>query len=197
MNNQQTKLSTPLFFCGLKHSGKTTHGRLTAEKRNLRFKDVDDLILESLQREEQRKELTIREFFRTHGKDTFMEAEAEVLCKSLVSDSLHNHELLYSLGGGVCDNSGAVACIKAAKGTVFYIRQEEAVLFARIERKGLPPFLDTEDPVKSFHRLFTDRDKKYLGLADFVIDISGERPIEESFKLIDAQITALEAGEMG
>ena len=57
-----------LFFTGMKHSGKTTFARGTAERFSLTWADADDLILERI------APLSVREFYRSEGKEAFMRA---------------------------------------------------------------------------------------------------------------------------
>jgi shikimate kinase len=194
-NQLLKKIPLPLFFCGLKHCGKSTLGSLIAEKHHLQFSDADDLILDSLQTQYARK-ITVREYYRTFGREAFAEIEFASLRNYLAqSADAKKSRLLVALGGGACDNNRLIQHIRISGGTIFYIQQDEKILLTRIMKNGIPPFLDQNAPEVSFHNLFRERDEKYRVISDYIIDISGDQPIEQSAGMINNFLMYLEAGE--
>ncbi len=194
-NTSLKKIPLPIFFCGLKHCGKSTLGRLIADKHHLHFSDADDLILDTLQRKNLRSS-TVRDYYRTFGREAFAEIEFASMHSFLEkSAKAKEPELLVALGGGACENTLLIQHIKLSGGTIFYIQQDEQVLLARIMKSGIPPFLDQKAPEVSFHSLFTERDAEYRLISDYIIDISGDQPIEQSAGMIDNFLMHLEAGE--
>jgi shikimate kinase len=169
-------LKNNYFFCGIKHSGKTTHAKIFAKNHNLSIFDGDDLILKSLNGQ------SIRSFYREFGKDAFMKEElASIL--SFISEKKDNRVL--SLGGGICDNKKAIELLKD-NGLIIFIRVDELTLYNRIIKDGIPPFLEG-NPKEKFHILFNERDTKYLSFCDIVIEVQ-DAPIDETADIIDAEI---------
>jgi shikimate kinase len=156
-------METFLFFCGIKHCGKTTLGNLVAEALGSRCVDNDDLVLEAIRPTWP----TVRSFYRSQGKQAFMDAEANALSSFLAAAS---EPCVVSLGGGACDNDALWPLI-ASYGKSVYLRVAEPVLLERILADGLPPFLDSEDIEGSFARLYADRDERYGKTCDIVINL--------------------------
>ena len=150
-----------LIFTGLKHSGKTTFARLTAEHFNTEWKDSDDLILERI------KPLTIREFYKSKGKLAFMDAES----KCVLSYIEKNDNFVLSLGGGVADNSFLMDKLNESGFIIYLVREEKVLLKKILEKGGIPPFLDQNDVESSFHTLYLRRDAVYRKYADLIIDL--------------------------
>ena len=69
-------------------SGKSTIGRLLAQKLNLRFFDIDFLI-------ENKTNMKIAEIFKKKGEDEFRNLEKEITLKFL-----NKTNCIISLGGG-------------------------------------------------------------------------------------------------
>ena len=156
----KTSMNTHLFFCGIKHSGKSTLGRLVARNLLCPWVDSDDLIL-SLHEEG----TTIRSLYQKEGKQSFMDWE----CKA-VSTFLKSAEepSIVSLGGGACDNQALMSLIQK-HGKIIYLMVEEKVLLNRILTTGLPPFLDPENIEESFSGLYAHRHALYSTMADFLV----------------------------
>jgi shikimate kinase len=188
----------PLYFCGIKHSGKSTLGRLTASRLGLHFYDSDELVLAYLHEKGQGGGFrTVRELYRTRGPEAFMEAEfaaaAELLAR--YEGGERQGSFLLALGGGFSDNFPLVRLITAGTGTVCYIVQDERILLERIMRGGIPPFLDSDDPAGSFGALFRKRDAACRKAADLLLDISGDQPAAASVAMILDRLTAAERQE--
>ena len=156
------RMKTHLFFCGIKHSGKSTLGRIVSSELGYDWVDLDDLILERLD-----KGTTIRSFYQQQGKEAFMQMEVEALKAFLASAE---GPAIISLGGGACDNEALTTLVKK-NGKVVYLVVEEAVLLKRILRGGVPPFLDPNDIQRSFSRLYARRHECYGSIADFLIHL--------------------------
>ena len=88
MINKLTKIS----LTGMMGSGKTSIGKILANKLNLPFYDSDKCI-------EDRIDLKISEIFSTYGESWFREQE-EKIC----NDILKKEEFVLALGGGAITN---------------------------------------------------------------------------------------------
>ncbi len=169
-----------LFFCGIKHSGKTSLGRLVARKTGYRCIDNDDLILKD------RPELTsIRQLYRNEGKTAFMAQEVSSL-EGFLSTKPTN--TIISLGGGACDNTRLISLIKTS-GKVIYLKVEKEVLLKRILAGGVPPFLDPNNIQGSFSELYTSRDALYGKFSDIVIELSPYTDINESAEYLFSRLS--------
>ncbi|MBK5200292.1 MAG: hypothetical protein JJE21_02030 [Spirochaetaceae bacterium] len=163
------------FFCGIKHCGKTTHAKIFGKKMNLPVFDGDDLILELI-------DTSIRDYYRTNGKEAFMNCEYLSLKNLLETNSKSK---VISLGGGICDNTKATLLLKV-KGIIIYIKLNEKTLFNRIIKDGIPPFLEGNSK-EIFHSLYLQRDAFYTNYANITIELE-EALINEAAAQIDAEI---------
>ncbi len=188
-------VTTPLFFCGIKHSGKSTLGRHIARTLRYEFHDSDDLILAYLAETLNEAPVSIRTFYRQYGKERFMAAEYEAIARFLTRWGTQGKPLVLALGGGACDNLRLMAYLHEAIGSLCYIRQSERVLFSRIMRSGIPPFLECEDPESAFHRLFVERDSIYAAASDHLFSIEGDQSISASVSMILTTRLPAVAGE--
>ena len=99
-------------LAGFMGCGKTTVGRLLAERLGWRFVDLDTRIVERVQS-------PIVEIFRLHGEPAFRQIEAEVLGRTLGEAVEGGRLAVFALGGGTLTRpenlarlrqSGAVLC---------------------------------------------------------------------------------------
>lgn len=176
-----------LFFCGIKHSGKTLFSFLTAERLNLPCFDLDDEV------KKRTGCVTIREYYIVHGKESFMNEEREAL---LSLENSITEPYILSLGGGGADNRALLNIIKSGdRNRLIYLRRPEELILPRILSNGIPPFLESGNVEKSFHELYSRRDEIYLENSDLVIEL-GEYGDKNS--KVDIIIKALEeAGYAG
>jgi len=89
LQEEQPQKKSHICLIGFMGSGKTTIGRLTAEKTGLAFVDTDTLIEKSAGE-------TVREIFRGKGEDFFRDCEASILKRHLPVSA----RKVFSLGGG-------------------------------------------------------------------------------------------------
>ncbi len=172
-NNDKHSL---IYLTGIKHSGKSNVGSYCAEHLKVDipvfFVDLDELILERISYE------SIRELYIAEGKDAFMKAERDALDAFLASHDTTGLTLtIMATGGGVCDNHHLIQRMKET-GTILYLSLKEKTLLERIKRKGLPPFIDRDDPEDSFHALFLQRDTLYRKFCDNVVPLADFESVE-------------------
>ncbi|MDC7234451.1 MAG: shikimate kinase [Spirochaetales bacterium] len=152
---------------GIKHTGKSTVGRILSKEMDMAFTDLDDLILKRLP-----FKWTIRKWYREKGADAFKKKEAEALGEYLANCNPDEFRIL-SLGGGTLENKAAVKLLKNPESTIFVLDEKEEILYQRIIRKGIPPFLDSRNPKESFSVLYNARRETLLNQGDHIINISG------------------------
>ena len=180
-----------LVLMGIKHCGKTTQGKLLAQKLNLPFYDTDDLITKEYKK-------TPREIYNEGGKAEFMKAEAAVckkLCESLKQEQ---NNCVIATGGGICDNTEALDALHDIGIFIFLCAEEETaanriVREIKTEKDGtltnLPSYIAKKSPSsllevrKIFHDFYTERVKIYSSIADVSIQMKNA-PKEENLSLI-------------
>ena len=77
-----------IFLVGYMGCGKTTFGRDLANKLNLQFADLDELI-------EERYKISINDFFLKYGEENFRRIE-----NMMLREQLTKHRIVISTGGG-------------------------------------------------------------------------------------------------
>ncbi len=163
---------------GMKHCGKTTVGRLVAERIGAPFWDLDDLIRHCYAQQFRLETApAVRAIYRGHGKSGFHEYERAAVAEFEQRLANSGGCAVLASGGGVVDNTPAVERL-AARCVVVYLDEAPEVLFERVAAGGLPPFLDSSDPRAAFLQLWRSRDRLYRRYADHVI-VQKARPPEE------------------
>lgn len=148
---------------GFRGTGKTTVGRILANRLGLPFYDTDALI-------EQRAGMPIPEIFRRAGEAHFRALEREVIA------SLRTAEGVIATGGGaVCDPAN-VADLRW-HGRVFLLTAAPEICHERIAGSDRPGLTDLS-PAEEIRTLLARRKDAYLGAADTCIDTGRRTPAE-------------------
>lgn len=167
-------------------TGKTTVGRIIANRLNWRFMDTDSLI-------EQKTGRTISEIFAQQGEEAFRKLESD-----MVSRLRHLRSMVIATGGGVVlkpDNrdalqrSGLVVCLDAPA---------EAIV-ARLSDRTDRPLLVSADPAARVGELMEVRAPAYAAIQHHV-NTAGHSPEEiaqEVLALRDAIRKANQLREVG
>lgn len=152
-------MSTPtLVLLGSMLAGKSTVGRLAAERLGRPFLDLDDEITRRTGR-------TPREWFQQQGEGAFRRVEADVALEIL------GDPVVLALGGGTFMN--AEVRMAAREAVTCYLRVPPDVALARISaaERATRPLLDG-DASRVLRERFAVRDPIYRG-AQYVVDASG------------------------
>jgi shikimate kinase len=159
-------------IAGMKHCGKTTHGKALAKHFRCSFYDTDDLI-EREYLERTGEKLTCREFFKQFGAEAFKEIEADVFRKLYEKLRRNNSSHVISLGGRLACNPDLEEELKNF-GLFIYIKTEPKLLFKRVMDRGRPPFLSAENPYDDFLRIYEEREPYFEKYAGLVIELTDE-----------------------
>jgi shikimate kinase len=170
-----------IVFIGMKHCGKTTHGKAFAAEMNYKFYDTDDVLMDMYNRRNTCT-LSVREIFDRIGDEGFRELEEEVMRLLLKLGQCN----VVSMGGRMPVNETIQADMKQLGFTVF-LKLPPEVLFKRVKRRGLPSFVDPLRPLESFIELYQRREGYYLDCADLVIEMD-DLPLSEARNLIFSRI---------
>ncbi len=164
-----------ILLAGLRGSGKTTLGRLLADRLTLPFVDLDDRTARVLSRD------TCAQALRDLGEPAFRAGEAKALAQVL-SDP----PSVVSLGGGTPTAPGARELIKASGALVLYLRLTPKRLAARLAQTDLEsrPSLTGHGVIEEIEQLFAQRDPIYQRLGE-TLDIETEGPVQTLERLVD------------
>lgn len=174
-----------LFFCGMKHSGKTTHGKKYGEKKDFPFDDLDQWI-EKVYFEERRKQLSCRKIFKKEGVAGFQNFETIALEKWLKTTETLSHPRILALGGGIASNQIATLLL-TTNGYIVYLEEKEEILWDRMKKKGFPPYLGLFCKHKRFQKIYKNRTEIYEIIADCKIALNNEDQ-ETNASLIEKEL---------
>ncbi len=161
-------LQTRVLLCGIKHSGKTTMGKLLAEILNVPFYDTDDLF-------SQKTGVPPRVFYREHGETLFQTEEAKIL-QSL--EDLCPSPSVIALGGGSLSNPFFPPYLLHDTGSIVWLKVKDEIAFQRILATGLPPFLEHEkEPFVYFKSMNVERNRYYAASASITLEIGDNENI--------------------
>jgi shikimate kinase len=153
-------LTTLLLLTGLRACGKTSLGRLAAEKLGWGFVDTDELA-------EARIGGSIADLVAERGWEAFRDLESDVLARVC-----ERERLVAATGGGAVLRPANRELMRRA-GLVVYLRTEPEVLAERLARDPLPqqrPSLTGRPPAEEMRRLHRERDHLYRECAHHVLD---------------------------
>lgn len=142
-----------IVLIGMMGSGKTTCGRLLAERLGRPFVDCDELI-------EQFTGRTIPEIFETDGEDAFRDLESQV-----IREVSAQRDLVVATGGGAVLRQANVAALRKNGVTVFLDRPVEDIL-AGVSMAGRPLGQGTAE---QFRATFALRLPSYRTAADVMV----------------------------
>lgn len=120
-------IQLPIYLVGYMASGKSTVGRLLADKLGWKFVDLDDAFL-------QIHGYTTAEYIREYGLDDFRRKEKYVV--EDLADAATSDKIIYATGGGYPTYEDNMECL-AELGTSFYLRWSPEHLTDRLFLSGI------------------------------------------------------------
>ena len=160
---------------GYRGSGKTTVGKILAQKLGLVFVDCDEVI-------ESDAKKSIREIFEAEGEPRFRELEIE----AIEAVSKRDGQVI-ATGGGCVLRRRNVRNLKAG-GVVFFLDAPPEAAYERISMdpssRARRPSLTGKDPLTEVREQMTFRRPYYLGAAEHVIDVSRRAPEELALEIL-------------
>jgi len=179
-----------LVLVGLMGTGKSTVGRIVAQRLQRKFVDTDRLI-------ESEQGKPVAQIFSEDGERAFRELEAEAVRRVSATRGQ-----VISVGGGAVMDPANVRHLKAT-GDVMLLRTELEQLAQRVGGANLPkrPLLagDDQDVRARLASLWDERRDAYMAAADTTVDTTA-RPIgdvvEEVMSWLAARPGALAPTEL-
>lgn len=155
-----------LVLIGMMGSGKTTVGRIAAERLGRPFFDSDTVI-------EARTGRTVRQIFADEGEDAFRTLETQVLAEALDSPE----PAVIAAAGGVVLRAENRAALRQAKARVIWLCADPVLLADRVRSGGHRPLLDA-DPEGTLRQMWVDREALYREVADAIVGVDGRSVYE-------------------
>ncbi|MGI8907163.1 MAG: (d)CMP kinase [Candidatus Sumerlaeaceae bacterium] len=150
---------------GMMGSGKTTVGKLVADRTGREFIDLDQMIVDKAGQE-------ISEVFDALGEDAFRQMETE--CLREVRAATH---AVIATGGGVVTRAENRRILRDL-GTVFWLDAPADALLDRIGDDESRPMLRGGDPLKRLEVLQAERREHYADASNIHLDTTEFTPQE-------------------
>jgi shikimate kinase len=174
-----------IVLIGMMGAGKTTVGRLMAERLGWQHLDSDAEVTAATGR-------TVPELFEEQGEAAFRAQEARVLAEAL-SGAL---PVVVSAAGGVVLSPSNRDLITGS-GTVVWLRADPALLARRVGTGTGRPLLD-DDPGARLTELDEVRRPYYQALAQVVVDVDDLTPEQVVDRVLsDPAVASAGAGRVG
>jgi shikimate kinase len=160
------KSNSLIVLVGARGTGKSTVGRMLAERLGWAFVDADEHL-------EAVAAATIADIFRLQGEAAFRDLEADVLAE-LAKRERH----VIATGGGVVlrDENRA----KLAGGFVVWLQATPEAAFARMQADPTTaarrPNLTSTGGIEELRTVMAAREPLYLAVADFTLDTANVSP---------------------
>ena len=177
-------MELPIYLVGYMGAGKTTAGRLLADKLGWRFVVLDEVF-------EHIHGYTTAEYIRTFGMEDFRKKEKYVV--EDLADQIPYEHVIYATGGGYPCWEDNMECLREL-GTSIYIRWKPEHLAKRLSLTDLSerPVLQgrTEEELLAFIAPQLEAREPFYAMANHVLDVdicdenSDERIAEELYQFL-------------
>lgn len=167
----EKKISKNIYLIGFMGAGKTSVGRIVADRLGLQFSDLDELI-------EAECGKTISRIFSELGEDFFRELES----KTLLSIS-HESGQIVATGGGVVLRKVNWE-IMTERGVTVYLKASPSAIWSRIKNDTSRPLLQVEKPYERVIELLSIRSPLYEE-ADFIVETGDKSPEKVADDIIE------------
>jgi shikimate kinase len=161
-----------IFLIGFMGSGKTTIGRLLAQRLEWQFVDLDEELV-------RREGMPIEQIFAVHGEPYFRRSEA-----LLLETLLPHKQTVIALGGGTPAQEPVWNTLQ--HGLVIYLRCHPEELFRRLKDDNNRPMLGRVAPgdrLLLIKNLLQQREPFYLR-AELIVDSFAQHPPDETAAII-------------
>jgi shikimate kinase len=172
------KLDANVVLIGFMGAGKSSVGRLVADRLGFQLLDTDREITRRTGR-------TISEIFQSDGETAFRAIESEALVQ------LEDRErLVISTGGGVVTEPRNHDVLRKL-GFVVWLDADEETIFRRVSRNQKRPLLQTENPRERIRSLMEERRPMYQAAADTLVNTTGRSHADVAAEILARREEAL------
>lgn len=144
---------------GLMGVGKSTIGRMLADRLHRPLLDTDQLIESATGR-------TVRQIFADDGEAAFRECETQALLGALASET----PAVIAAAGGVVLSAENRAALEASGAKVVWLSATPELLAQRTHRGVHRPLLDA-DRLGTLQRMANEREAMYREVADVIVSV--------------------------
>lgn len=180
---QATGAQGTVLLVGMMGAGKTTVGRMLADRLDRRYVDSDEEVEAATGR-------TVRELFEEGGEKAFRPLESAALATAVHT----GQPVVVGVAGGAVLDPANRALLRRS-GTVVWLRATPETLAARIAhqvgtgsggaRRDHRPLLE-HDPEGALRHLAASRRPLYEEVADLVVDVDGVSPADVVERVVAA-----------
>jgi shikimate dehydrogenase len=162
-----------IVLIGLRGSGKTTVGKILAQKLGREFMEMDELITH-------KAGLTITEIVEKYGWDKFRDIEEEVTGEIAKIDNIIN-----ASGGGIITREKNIIKLKK-KGVLVWLQASIDTLVERIGKDTeRPPLVKGRTVQEDMEITLKERKRRYQQAADLTINTEDKTPEEVAEDIIN------------
>jgi shikimate kinase len=162
-----------IVLIGLRGSGKTTVGRILAQRLGRELIEMDELIT-------RKAGLTIPEIAEKHGWEKFRDIEEDVTSQVAKLENIIN-----ASGGGVVISKKNIAKLKK-KGVLVWLQADVDTLVNRTgEDNGRPPLVEGRSRREDIEIALKERKPLYQQAADLAINTENKTPEEVADLVIE------------
>lgn len=144
--------------------GKSSVGRLLAERMGLVFVDLDEEIVK-------RTGMAISAIFEEEGEARFREIEREITGETARLDGQ-----VIACGGGTVLDPDNLAALSSGSTMVLLTASIETIISRVEDEWGIRPLLEVEDRQRRIEALLMKRHPAYIEAADLIVDTTGQDP---------------------
>lgn len=167
-----------IYLIGMRGTGKTTTGRMLAQKMRCRFQDLDHRLTSDMGK-------SIDEIVRADGWEKFRELESGILRK--VTEEMSPRGGVIATGGGIILAEENRRHLKNT-GTVIWLAADPVKLHARLCANPFHaqrPALTEKEPLEEIRAVLAQRERLYAACAHHVLNADGspDQVCEEIFKI--------------
>lgn len=164
------KMINSFFLVGPMGVGKTTIGRLLAEKLSFTFIDSDLWI-------ERNEKQSIANIFAKFGEEKFREIESRA-----IHDLTRQNQIVLSTGGGAVLRDVNRAYL-LSRGVVIFLDLAPEKIYERIKHDNARPLLQTDSPLITIQNIYDARKGIYLASSHYHL-FTEDRTSEEISSLL-------------
>lgn len=161
-----------VFLIGMMGAGKSTVGRLLAQRLNYRFVDADREM-------EAKSGVPIPTIFEIEGESGFRRRELVLL-----GELTQQAGVVLATGGGAVLDADMAQTLRQ-RGLVIYLRASADEIFRRTRQDRSRPLLQTADPRARINELLAEREPLYEKAAHLVFQSAASNPRRLVTRLIE------------